>query len=360
MNKATMKINKKVAILIISILLETIFVKLFQYVILPKKYFYDSNKILKLTNGIPIATDKTYTFTANFFKTINIFKFTLLSQWSYAISFVSILLIILILVRNKKMSNKNFIFIIASVGLLNIYVFNISKDFIQFLIFYIIFLIINNKKNSNLKSLIWTCIILLIEAIYFRIYYAIMAMIIITIYWIYTKWIKEIHVNKKTVIKIISLALILFFAEIFIVQLVSYENYNSIMNARYSVNITRETSTDAVTVINDLLGKNKNFIIFILNYIINLIRMLFPIELIIKGLKYIPFIVYQLFITYTILKSSSKLNDKNIMWLITVISYIMVSVIFEPDFGSFIRHESSMFLILFEMNKIIDGYIEEY
>lgn len=352
-------INKKIFCLILIIILETIFVKAVQFEIFPKKYFYDSTRILALSMGSTDVTDKAYSFAGNFFKFINIFGFTTLAQWAYFLAFISIILIIIVLAKNQKISLKNFLFVVASVGLLNIYVFNISKDIIQFLFFYLVFIILNNKKISNQKKLFLSCLVLLFEALGFRVYYLIMAMLMVTIYFIYEKKIKNKKINKKTVKKIIFLALLLFFLEVFVVQIISISNYNSVINARYITNVNRESSPDAVTIINDLLGRNTSFIKFILNYLINFVRMLFPIELITKGVKYIPFIFYQLFITITLFKTSTKLNDKNIMWLITFVSFIMISVIFEPDFGSFIRHESTLFLIMFEMNKIIDEQREE-
>lgn len=356
MNKT---INKRIFCLILIIILETFFVKSMQFKILPEKYFYDSTRILGLANGTSAVTDKSYSFAATFFKNINIFGFTTLTQWAYFLAFVSIILIIFILVKNQRISLKNSLFVVASVGLLNIYVFNISKDVIQFLFFYLIFIILNNNKFSNNKKLFLSCTVLLLEALVFRVYYLIMAMLMVTIYFIYEKMIKNKKVSRKSIKKIIIFALLLFFTEVFVVQLVSTNNYNSIINARYIANVSRESSPDAVTVINDLIGRNTNFIKFVLNYLINFVRMLFPIELITKGIKYIPFIFYQLFITFTLFKSSTKLSDKNIMWLITFISFIMISVIFEPDFGSFIRHESALFLIMFEINKIIDEQREE-
>lgn len=355
----TLIINKRILYLILIIILETFFVKTIQFKILPEKYFYDSTRILALSRGLTNITDKSYSFAGNFFRFINIFGFTTLAQWSYFLSFISITLIIFVLAKNKQISLKNFIFVIASVGLLNIYVLNISKDIIQFLFFYLIFIILSNKKINNQRKLFLSCFILLIEAIGFRVYYLIMAMLMITIYFIYENKIKNKKINKKTIKKILLIALLLFFIEVFVVQLVSTNNYNSIINARYITNIDRASSPDAVTIINDLLGRNTNFIKFVLNYLINFVRMLFPIELATKGVKYIPFILYQLFITFTLFKTSTKLNDKNIMWLITFVSFIMISVIFEPDFGSFIRHESALFLIMFEMNKIIDEQREE-
>lgn len=116
-------------------------------------------------------------------------------------------------------------------------------------------------------------------------------------------------------IKIFKIMILLmidsFLIEIFILSLLSVSSYNSIIYARYGVNMYRENSLDSVTIINDLLGENKKFIIFIGNYIINFFRMLFPIELIFKGIKYIPFIIYQCYIIINILHSFKKIENRN-------------------------------------------------
>lgn len=138
------------------------------------------------------------------------------------------------------------------------------------------------------------------------------------------------------------------------------------MQARYVGNRDREESVDAVTIINEPFGESTSYRIFVQNYLVNAVRIMVPLELLTKGVKYIPFIIYQIFVTYNIFKMSSKLNDRNIMWLVTVISFMMVSIIFEPDFGSFIRHESTLILILLQINMfnnqrfIVNNSKEEY
>lgn len=345
--------NKKTFGYCSLIFIISIVIKSLQYKVLPIKYFYDSKHILSLMNGNYIA-DKSYNFTAKLFDNINFFNFNSLQEWSIFLSIIFTTIIFLIIIQKKEYNLKQYIFIYSSIALLNIYVFNLSKDIIQFTFFLIIYLIILNKKISNYNKLILTSIVLLYEALNFRVYYAIMIMIMWTIYIIYIKFIKDKKLKKSTILKILLLSIILFFIEVFIVQLLSTDNYNSIMNARSSVNVGRDSSTDAVTIIKDLLGENSNYLIFIGNYLINTIRIMFPIELLFKGIKYIPFIIYQLFITYSLFKTSKKINYNNILTIITIISFIMISIIFEPDFGSFIRHESALILFLIEVRLIGD------
>ncbi len=337
------KISKNILLLLIMILWETIIIKSLMFKILPTKYFLDSLRIIDIMNG-SVMTDKSYTFAANFFKNINIFGITTLEGWSYFLTPIFMLIILYEISKNKKYSLTNIAFIIMSVAFLNIYILGIGKDIIQFLFFLVIYIILRSKFNNRIK-LIFIIWVLLFEAFNFRIYYAIMALLIGTFYFIYNYLITK---KRKKIggRKIVILLVVIFFIQIFLISLLSPSNYQSIIYARSSVNIARQSIVDVKTMINDIFGLNKNLIIFIGNYLINFIRILIPIELLFKGIKYIPFIGYQVYISYNLFKICKNIDNKNLLWIATILSYIMVAIIFEPDFGSFIRHESALFLIL--------------
>lgn len=341
MNK---KIKMKVLILIFIVIIETFFVKIFMHRLLPEKFFYDSYGFIQLMET-KSEVDVSRNFTANFFNRINIFEFNNIDQWSWALSAVFTIIIIKIILKNSDYNWTQFFYIIMSVALLNIYVFNIGKDMIQFVIVLILYVILKSNKSNNIKVVL-CFLVLCIEAIFFRIHYFIMALLILTIYIIYKYSAEKKNINNKNIIKIVFLGIILFFVQIYILQKISISNYNSIMYARSSVNINRVGSTDANTIIIELFGNNTNFYKFIFNYITVFIRLLFPIELLFKGFIYILFIIYQLIITLNLLRFKNKINNNNIVWLIVISSFFMTSAIFEPDFGSFIRHESTMFLII--------------
>lgn len=352
-----MKINKNLLFLIMIVITETILVKMFMYRFLPEKFFYDSNGILQLLNSTNIP-DMSRKFTVMFFSKINIFGFTTVQQWGIMLSLIFSILIIKKIIKNKYYSTIQMLFIIMSVALLNIYVFNISKDIIQFIIFWIIFEVLSSEKSNNMK-IFMTIIILALEAIFFRVYYLIMALLVLTIYMIYKLFIEKKKLEKKNIVKIIILGIILFFIQVLILQSISTENYNSIMYARSSVNVSRLDGIDANTIIIEYFGDNTSFDKFILNYLTVFLRLLFPIELITKGIKYMPFIIYQLLITFNLLNLKKNINKENVTWLIVIASFFMVSAIFEPDFGSFIRHESTMFLIFLHMLMLSSNYKEE-
>jgi hypothetical protein len=348
------KLSKKTIFFLLQIFSLAILTKYLQYKVLPEKYFYDSKFILSLMDGNYIA-DKTYNMTAYIFDKINIFHFYKLEQWSifFAIIF-NVIIFVILFKRKKNYTFSQFIFIYASTVLLNIYVFNLGKDIIQFCVFLLIYMILINTKIKNKKKLIFILAILIIEALTYRVYYGIMAIILLTIYLIYVIFIKNKKLNNNNnnyAFKIILLCFIFFLMEVFFISIVSKKNYTSIVYARSSVNVYRDFDTDAVTIIKEPLGENDTFIKFVGNYCINSIRMAFPLELLSKGVKYIPFVFYQIYIIYIFIRELKKINDRNILLISTFLSYFMISVIFEPDFGSFIRHESAMILILIELSN---------
>lgn len=349
------KFYKKTFEFLSIIFIIAIVVKIAQQTILPEKYFYDSKKILVLMDGFYEA-DRIYIVTAQIFNFINILKLDSLVEWSIILGIIfNIVVFCVLLFRNKSYTMSEYIFIYASIALLNIYVFNLSKDIIQFVVFFIIYAVIVNSKIKNFTKIILITTILIIEALTFRIYYGIMAMLLISIYCVYLLLMNKNRLNKSVFTNIIIVGLAIFFIEIFIVSIISDTNYQSILYARSSVNMYREDDTDSVTIITDVLGENTNFVKFIGNYIINFIRMLIPVELLLKGVKYLPFVIYQIYVSIKFFKTLKNISHSNIVLTLTLLTFFMISVIFEPDFGSWIRHESAMMLIIIEMIKNIDN-----
>ena len=106
----------------------------------------------------------------------------------------------------------------------------------------------------------------------------------------------------------------------------------------------------ANSMIDDKIEHGGNLILYMENYVINSIRMVFPIELIKGGIYYIPFVVFEFFLIYYIRKAIFRLyvmDFKQILALSVFLAYFLGSVLFEPDFGSFVRHEASTFPILY-------------
>lgn len=337
------ELNNKKAIIALIIPL-TILCKFFQFTVLPEKYFYDSYRIIYMTiqdNSI-YAWGGSYEIVADLFKKINILNFNTLQDWAYSLAFIFIAIIIFMISRFKKFDISQCIFIICSIGLLNIYVFNISKDIVQYGFFCIMYIIIIQKKLPSFLKIILCFAVFYWESSFFRSYYILMGAFFIILYLIISiiKR-KNIKINKVGVLKIILIIFVSVYLLLFISQYISPDDYNKVINIR-----EENLNEMAVSQIENWVTPNGTLNIFMINYIINAIRMMIPIELLFKGVFYVPFVFYQIFILYYMIKTIKHIGKKDSSTLIAFCAFcgfLLGSFVFEPDFGSFVRHESAAF-----------------
>jgi len=132
------------------------------------------------------------------------------------------------------------------------------------------------------------------------------------------------------------------------------------------------------TLISDVFQQipgQKNILLFVLNYFINLVRIVIPIEVLWKslsrGIIYVPLQLatnllillyikvvsnFYKFKTITTIQKTVKIKEyyiiKNIV--VYIVSFYMVSALFEPDFGSFFRHSTSLLPFLFYLLFSVD------
>lgn len=340
------KTNKMTTIVILIPL--TIICKILQFTVLPGKYFYDSGRMLSMSTGSNTmqAWGGAYEIVADLFREINVLNFTTLQEWAYSLAFIFGIILILMLSRIDEPDNLQLFFIICSIGLLNIYIFNISKDVIQYGIFFLMYLVIINKRIPNFIKIIGCFFIFYWESTFFRSYYILMGALFIILYGI----IKVIQkrdkpINRNELIGVFSIIFIIMFLLIYFSQFISYEDYQKLINVRYEV-----PNPGAVSAINNWIDDRGNLALYMVNYVINAVRMMFPVELLLNGPFYAPFVIYQIMILYYLVLTIKSLNKNTneivVLALSAFLGYLLVSFTFEPDFGSFVRHEAATFPIL--------------
>lgn len=347
------KINNKKAIITLIIPL-TIFCKFFQFTFLPGKYFWDSARMLSMSTGSNTmnAWGGSYEIVADLFRKINILNFNTLQDWAYFLAFIFTIIIIFMLSRFEKFDIFQSIFIICSIGLLNIYVFNISKDIVQYGIFCIMYIIIIQKRLPQFLKVILCFIVFYWESSFFRSYYILMGAFFIILYLVF-EFIKRKNkkINKFDILKILFIIFISVYLLLYVSKYLSPDDYNRVINVRES-----NLNEMAVSQIENWVTPNGTLEIFMVNYIINAIRMMLPVELLLKGVFYAPFVFYQVFVLYYMIKFIKEINKKDSSTLIAFCAFcgfLLGSFVFEPDFGSFVRHESAAFPIfhLIALNK---------
>lgn len=309
-------------------------------------YFIDS--ILYGTGGISLFDSDSMTGDAGgnaivIFRLINFFKINTYEGWEIYISIIwNLILFGILLGIRKKLDWKQFVFIALSIIVLNIFDFTLAKEPIQMLYFIAIYYVLClNKKSTKFKYIV-TLGIIVLSAITFRVYYFLIIMFMILVQVLFNIFIlKKEQVKIKDIIIMLIIIVGFYFAFLNIIKVVMPAEYNELIRVR----------TRSSTAVSDMrnLFKSTNLIFFSFDYLIMLIRMLFPVELLRLGVKYIPYIIYQIIITYFVIKAIKNIRknvkEKNIA-LYLYIGFLFASAAFEPDFGSWVRHETVLFPIM--------------
>ena len=346
-------------ILFAGIVLVAVIAKVFLFFILGEKYLYDGSNILaSILDGSRIL-DSSYMFVVNINRVIYfLFRFDNLYIWSIFYGIIGNICLFFISKRFLIKDNNYlfYIFYLATTFLLNIYVFNLSKDFYIFLFIYFLVLVFNSNKSFKFKHMFFILEFCFI-GLFFKTYYFLILLFSLGFFILFVIF-KKRNINRYTFIKIFLsfLMLLLLFYILTYYLLPSY--YGNLAEARSLVNIGREGSEDAKTLIANIFPESINPIYDYLNTILGTIRLMFPIELLFKGeVIYIAFAIFQFILDYFLYvlcknfvkKKYMKFESATIILIFLVFAYLIVSGIFEPDFGSFLRHESSFIplLILF-------------
>lgn len=290
-----------------------------------------------------------------------IFELTTYEEFEILISIVwNLILLYLIISCKKSLKLGEFIFLALSVMVLNIFDFCLAKEPIQMLYFLLIYFILTRKKMSSREKNILSLSVVALSVLTFRAYYVLILIFAILLQILCKIFIiKKDKINYKHIIKIIVILGVSYFILLNIVKIISPTHFNELLRVRLR---TSSAASDMRSLFN-----STNLIIFTIDYLIMLIRMLFPIELLPLGIKYLPYVLYQLVITFFTIKSikniKSNSKEKNIA-LFIFMGFLFASATFEPDFGSWVRHEASTFPIMLIVAEISrkeqkDGGINE-
>lgn len=271
-------------------------------------------------------------------------------DYEIMISIIWNLLIFAIIFNLKKNYNLlEMLFIIVSVAVINIFDFTIAKEPVQMLYFIIMFLILKSETSDKYKF--WGCFCVYVACfITYRNYYILMAAFMLYLSTLYKFIISKIRkISFKDIVFILTSMFICYFLLLNVIKMIDLSSYNELLRVRLR---TSSATSDMKSIF-----MSSNLSIFTLDYILMLIRMLIPVELVRLGPKYAVYTLYQIIITYIVLKNIKNINNlgkSRRIALYIYLSFLMGSAAFEPDFGSWIRHEA----VLFPVMMIICGFNE--
>lgn len=350
-------LNKKIwCIILIAIILVSLVIK---EIFFAGKMIGTSEDLLSFarygdTSGV-IDDDTSYEALSLFYY-INIFDINSVFGWSFYISCIFFFINILLLKNIQEIKLNKFLLLLTSIILWYLFGAGLTKEVIQTLFYFCIYiLIINNNRYLNNKlciKVILGAVLLYISSIIFRPYFSLVALFTIIVY-ILCLMLRKIKLkSKNNVIFLLGSCFIFVYIFLILISIIMPLEYDFIINLRIRYLLALGETTDSF-IENLIIG--DGILIYMINYIINYFRLLIPIELLLVGkLYYLPFIVYQICFFYYYIKSIfnlNKISNNKFISLIFITSFLMVSTMMEPDFGSWVRHQSACYMLFIALLK---------
>lgn len=287
------------------------------------------------TVSSPATSNATYIF-----RLFNWFDLQTYTEFEVAITIVFNILTLWLLhdfCKRIKITKVQLIFLLFSVGVMNIYTFCLSKEPIQMLYFLLIYLILRTNNSEKWRWRMCVAVILLI-VLTTRTYYLLMLAFAIGIKTFYPYIIRKLKGKSRLAFLLFFFAAgVAYYVFMTLCSVMRPEEFEEMVRVR-----TRESEGTATDI--HAVFPPSNQILFAINYLLTILRMLFPIELLHLGPQYIVYVIYQVMISWMMLHVLLKnYNNRSVSQRISICLYwgfMFCSATFEPDFGSWIRHES--------------------
>lgn len=287
---------------------------------------------------------------AAIFSAINFFGLTTTVQFEIYISIIwNIILIVLLLKSKEHLSLPQFLFWMSSIAVLNIWDFCLAKEPLQMIFFLVMMLIICSNKLKEYAKFIGIIITLLLSVLTYRVYYILIVAFLVIVGIVCKKWLLKLQkINTKQLIILLMILAGSYFVMLNAIKVIDMESFNELIRVRTRLG---PANTQMLNIF-----KSENLVIFTIDYLLMIVRMLFPVELIPMGIKYWPYVFYQVLISYFLIKSimnMKKQSKSTNLALYLYIAFLLASGTFEPDFGSWVRHEAAIIPVLLVMAGII-------
>lgn len=330
-----LKVSRTAFVMLLAIFPIAIVAKFYEYHYMGSNAFILINYVLRgIYNGI-LTGRNSLDFPI---KILSVFKFLNLntprSSGIFCAVIMNILCFLIFLFYKKRYTIDEYVFIYLTMFVLNLMVFDFNKDIIQFCIILILYKLLSIERFDNIQKILVCSGVLLFESIFFRSYY-ILAGGLTPMIFVMLSGITP-QTNKKNIALRILCIVIFFFVVIYAMKFISYEAYDELVTRRD--NIERLKANTQITN----LFKGTSYATFCMNYFVNLIRCLFPLEIFTKGIQFVIFTIYELYISLHIILSLRHITKENIVKISFILAYCMMLAASEADFGTFVRHQSVM------------------
>ena len=278
-----------------------------------------------------------------------------------AITIVWGFFLLLILSQLKESLNiMQWLFVMLSCMVLNVFDFALAKEPIQMLYFVLIFCILISKQLSSRQKELATYGVIVLSIVTFRVYYVLI--LFFGLIFKYTmngvlkfkKTTKEIQNGQLAFYKIILIFLMMFLSYLAFMGTLMVVNGEFYKRFADSLLTASDATSGSNTYIENMIadGTTTNVFLIGLEYTLVVFRMTFPVELLRLGVKYYPYVAYQMFTSILMLKAlcsyRKNTREENIA-LILYMGFLFASCTFEVDFGAWVRHGAVTFPVLVVM-----------
>ncbi|MFI3326551.1 MAG: hypothetical protein R3Y35_10315 [Clostridia bacterium] len=235
---------------------------------------------------------------------------------------------------------SEFIFVCLAIMILNVYCFSLAKETFQMIYFYILFLVLYTDKIAKNRKFLAATIVMLFSTFTFRTYY-----FLIILFTLVALFLVEFAVKKKPDKPMLNVVIVFFgLISSYAIMMFVLKSTMPSLYLRMADSLlwaSSATSKSNTYTENWIATSSYDTVNVILEYGIYVLRLLFPFELLSLGIKYFPYIVYQLsmtIFTLTTLKTYATNAKSQNVALLFMLGFIFTSATFESDFGSWIRH----------------------
>ncbi len=311
----------------------------------------------KMVDIISINSDESFRGSDNvvsLFRSINFAGLDTYIEWEWFITIGWNVIIFLFIVdlyrKNKTLGMFDNLFIYLNIAILNIFCFNMSKEPGQMLYFVLMALAIKSFNDAKMRYTM-TCAAILATTIFMRRYYAIVLIYFVIVTFFIETIFSKIDVKSRGGAKKIFFMIILMFVFFSLCHFGLLSIMSIIDPGTYleMIRVNNREGAPAVSEIAPIFG-TTNRALFTVDYFIKIFRLMFPIELLLKGkVTYIFIVAYHTMLFSYLYRSFMNFRSqcdikKSAIYL--YVAFWLCSASFEPDFGSWTRHEGVAFPVI--------------
>ncbi len=244
-------------------------------------------------------------------------------------------------------------FIYLNIVVLNIFCFCLAKEFFQ-MIFWFITMYAIKDVTDNKKGIIRVGLALGLTVLFTRKYYGLVFVYFFIVNFFVNK-IFMVNGNKKItksritfgVVMLLCIMAIMYYIMSYVMMLEAEDIYEELER----VNTTYRGGGASSAIVPIFEGGGVSMLT--LEYFVKILRLMFPLELLFRFKStYVIFIIFQGMLFY-VLFNNLKFRKYNTVEMALAtdlyIAFWLTSAAFEPDFGSWIRHQSVVLPVMLYM-----------